>query len=469
MKKILLIIPAIFMLAVLVFFLSTLSPGDRVTAYLDLTGTVYEDTDQLNEQEYKNIAKSLNLELPLFYFSIIPKLYPSNYHENVIPAKKKLTKSLLLNGGGTNDINNYFLYLDKVKEDIQNLNDSMKMIPQIKTFSNNIYQIYQSESFEEFQHHSIDLEKLNQNIDLNFPIEMNENIKNFKEVIYDIKITKPKTSSFIPKFLWHGSNNQFHKWFGNILDFNFGVSIIDGQAVSKKISKSLKWTLIYIFIAYILTFGLAIPLGIYIAYNHKKKIAKFLSMKFMAFYSIPLFWMATLAVIFFTSSEVISLLNIFPSIGIGHISSKMSLSQQIAIAAPHLILPAIVIAIHSGAYLSTLIKRNMLKEMKKKYYIALISRGLSRKKVILKHIFPNSILPLITIIVVGLPASLAGSVIIEVIFNIPGMGRLLYDSILKYDWNVVYAIVLLIGVATYISYVIGDILYTYFNPKIKLN
>ena len=306
------------------------------------------------------------------------------------------------------------------------------------------------------------------NNDLKLSESIKQNNVNYLEVLNQLDTPRPNLLNLVPQFVWHGSNNQFHKWFGNAMKLNFGVSIIDGQSVTKKISKSLKWTLIYVFIAYILTFGLAIPLGIYIAYNHKKEMAKLLNMKFMAFYSIPLFWMATLAVIFFTSSEITSIFNVFPSIGIGDISSSMSLSKQIAIAAPHLILPAIVIAIHSGAYLSTLIKRNMLKEMNKKYFIALISRGLSRKKVVMKHIFPNSILPLITLIVVGLPASLAGSVIIEVIFNIPGMGRLLYGSILKYDWNVVYAIVLIIGVATYISYVIGDILYTYFNPKIKL-
>lgn len=462
-------VPAVFLLAVLVFFMSTLTPGDRVEAFLDLTGTVSEDTDQLNEQDYINVAKSINLDLPLFYFSVTPKIYTDIYYKTLIPSKNKLTKSMLLKGGKDTCIRNYFLYLDHIKKDIKYLNDSLKMTPQIKRLSNDIYSIDRSESFEELQNYSFELKKFNQNIDSNYLISFNQNIDNLIKVINDIYISEPQISSFTPNFAWYGFNNQFHKWFGNTMKFNFGVSIIDGQSVSKKISKSLKWTLIYVLIAYILTFGLAIPLGIYIAYNHKKRIAKFLDLKFMAFYSIPLFWMATLAVIFFTSSEIIPIFNIFPSIGIGHISSDMSLSKQITTAVPHLILPAIIIAIHSGAYLSTLIKRNMLKEMKKKYFIALMSRGLSRKKVILKHIFPNSILPLITLIVVGLPASLAGSVIIEVIFNIPGMGRLLYDSILKFDWNVVYAIVLVIGVATYISYIIGDILYTYFNPKIKLS
>jgi peptide/nickel transport system permease protein len=253
------------------------------------------------------------------------------------------------------------------------------------------------------------------------------------------------------------------------LHFDFGTSIIDGQEVIKKINSSLKWTLLYILIAFFLTFGMAIPLGIYMASHSGSKLTKFLDWKLLGFHSVPIFWLTTLAVIFLTSSEITEIFNIFPSIGLGNIDEDMSLFTQIKIAFPHLILPSLVIALHSGAYLTTLIKRNMLKEMDEKYFLAILSRGTKRKTTILKHIFPNSILPLITLMVVSLPASLAGSVVTEVIFNIPGMGRLLYNSILTYDWNVVFAIVLLIGIATYISYVIGDILYVYFNPKVKIS
>ncbi len=273
--------------------------------------------------------------------------------------------------------------------------------------------------------------------------------------------------SIFPKFVWNGSENRFHKWFSNILKFDFGTSSVDGRKVAVKIKKSLKWTLMYVFLSYILTFGLAIPIALFSTYYNKNIISKLIDNSFIAIYSIPIFWLATLAVIFFTSSEVTELFNIFPSIGIGEIYSDMSFWQQLKIAMPHLILPSIVVAFQSGAYIIDLIKKNMQKEMKKKYYLSLMAEGLPRKKVIFNHIFPNSILPLITMIVVRLPVSITGSVIIEVIFNIQGMGRLLYDSILQYDWNVVYAIVLLIGIATYIFYFIGDLLYSYFDSRIK--
>jgi peptide/nickel transport system permease protein len=374
-KKVIIMIPAIFLLAVIVFFLSKLAPGDRVLSYWDLKGSSISGDKTISKKDYKETAHELYLDLPLFYFSIHPKLYPDSLHKIVFADQKDSLKSILLSNATASDM--------------------------------------------------------------------------------------------LPVISFYGNENQFQKWFGNILKLDFGISSIDGQKTINKIGSALRWTSLYIVIAYILTYGFAIFIGIFSIFYRKKKFIRILEIKMMILYAIPLFWLATLAVIFFTSSEITPFLNIFPSIGIGEIYSDMSFSKQISIAIPHLILPSIVIAIHSGAYLSTLLKKNMEKEISKKYYTTLLSRGLSKKNVILKHIFPNSMLPLTTMIIVSLPASFAGSVVMEVIFNIPGMGRLLYDSILGYDWNVVFAIVLLLGVFTYISYLIGDMVYSYLNPKIQ--
>ncbi len=374
-KKLIIIFPSIFLLAVLIFFLSKLAPGDRVYAYLELKGTAISGNRTIEEKDYKEIAHKLNLDLPLFYFSIHPKAFSDSLYQIVIPKQKDSLKSLI--------------------------------------------------------------------------------------------ISKAKASDMLPIISFYGKKNQFHKWFGNILKFDFGISSIDGQSVIKKIGTALKWTFLYIILAYILTYGFAIPLGIFSVYYSNRKFIKIIELKLMILYAMPLFWLATLSVIFFTSDEVIPFLNVFPSPGIGNIYGNMSLVKQISIAIPHLILPSLIIAIHSGAYLAALIKKNMQKEMKKKYSSALLARGLGKKEVILKHIFPNSILPLTTLIIVSLPASFAGSVVMEVIFNIPGMGRLLYDSLLGYDWNVVFTIVLLIGIFTYLSYIAGDLLYSFLNPKIQ--
>ncbi len=467
-KKILLVFPVIFLLAILVFFLSDIAPGDKVEDYLDLNGVTIRADEQLQKQDYIAVAKSLDLDLPSFYFSVTPRVYPDTlYKLNLYPTgklKQYLFKKYLSMG----KIDSLFFNLESLLGSIAMLNDSLRRKEPYPALKTAVLTLRNSNSQEEFKQSFDKLKSLKESIKADLPGKTSELYERIISSYSLLESSRPSLSGLLPKVSFYGTKNRFHRWFGKVLRLDFGTSIVDGRKVFSKILKSLKWTLLYILIAYILTFALAIPLGIYTAANAKKKFSKLLNLIFVAFHSMPLFWLATLAVLLFTTSEVSSALNIFPSIGIGEIDSDMGLSRQLSIAAPHLILPSLVVAIHSGAYLGTLIRRNMLDEMRKKYFLALLSRGIPRKKVIMKHIFPNSILPLITLLVVSLPASLAGSVITEVIFNIPGMGRLLYDSILHYDWNIVFAIVLLIGFATYIAYIFGDVLYRYFNPKIRL-
>ncbi len=467
-KKILLVFPVIFLLAILVFFLSDIAPGDKVEDYLDLNGVTIRADEQLQKQDYIDVAKSLDLDLPCFYFSITPRIYPDTLYKLNLYPTGKLRKTLFKRYPAIGKIDSLFINMESLLGSIASLDDSLirrEPYPALKTA---ILTLRNSDSPEEFKQNFDELRSLRKSIKADLPVKTSELYERIISSYSLLVSSKSSLAGLLPKMSFYGTENRFHKWFGKVLRLDFGISIVDGQKVFSKILKSLKWTLLYILIAYILTFAVAIPLGIYTAANAKKNLSKFFNIVFIAFHSMPLFWLATLAVLLFTTSEISSALNIFPSIGIGNIDSDMSLSRQLSIAAPHLILPSLVVAIHSGAYLGTLIRRNMLDEMRKKYFLALLSRGISKRKVIMKHIFPNSILPLITLLVVSLPASLAGSVITEVIFNIPGMGRLLYDSILHYDWNIVFAIVLLIGFATYMAYILGDILYRYFNPKIRV-
>lgn len=95
------------------------------------------------------------------------------------------------------------------------------------------------------------------------------------------------------------------------------------------------------------------------------------------------------------------------------------------------------------------------------------AKGHSNIQVLIKHILPNVWIPLITVIGGKIPAGLSGALLIEVIFNIPGMGRLMYDSIFSTDWNVVFGILVVVSLFTTVFMLLTDILYTWVNPKIS--
>jgi len=108
-------------------------------------------------------------------------------------------------------------------------------------------------------------------------------------------------------------------------------------------------------------------------------------------------------------------------------------------------------------------------ELNKLYARTALSKGLTYKAMIKKHGFKNALLPIITLLSSAVPGTIAGSVIIESIFNIPGLGRLIYESVLTADWNVVFGVVFLVAIITSISFLISDVLYAKVNPKIQLD
>jgi peptide/nickel transport system permease protein len=110
----------------------------------------------------------------------------------------------------------------------------------------------------------------------------------------------------------------------------------------------------------------------------------------------------------------------------------------------------------------------VINESRKDYVRMARAKGLSERQVYRKHIFRNALFPIFTLVGAAIPASVSGSVIIEVLFSIPGMGRLLYESVLSQDWMVVFAMVLLAAVLTVVGYLISDILYRLTDPQLRM-
>ena len=461
--KLCLVIPVVVLIALAVFFISNLAPGDRVKEYLELYGTSSSDDKRISDSDYEKTAEILNLDKPAFYFSVQPKSYPDTLYRIVQPEKRKLALMFLEESMSWQEayaITNAIYDLEHT-DVIYQKHDYKEFIPlkaKIETLIN-------SKSSEEFDNNFIELKDISVGED--FPLELRSKIDELSTLIGKRKLSDKSQSEFLPNFVWHGTENRFHKWFGKLIKFDPGISVIDGRNVRDKIKDAFPLTFTYVLMAYFFTFLIAIPFGILSSFYRKNIFVNAFEIMFSAFYSVPLFWLSTLAVIFFTTSEVIGIFNVFPSIGVGFLDPEDTILNRVFQALPHLILPALVVAFHSGAYLSLLIKRNLDKEMSDQYFISLIAKGIPKARAVLFHAFPNSILSLVTVIIMGFPAALAGSVIVEVIFNIPGMGRLLYESLVRNDWNVVFAIVILIGVITYIFYLAGDLIYNFLNPKIR--
>ena len=297
------------------------------------------------------------------------------------------------------------------------------------------------------------------------------NVKNYNGKLVN---SQNRWKTYIPTIHWYGSQNQYHLWlFGNgkdrkgLLRGDFGISYIDSQPIStkiwQKIGISFSLSLISIFIAYLIS----IPIGIYSAYKKDSAVDKGFSLVLFILYSMPSFFVGTLLLLQFANPDNLAW---FPVSGIQDptvFDPDWSFWAKIKHRMPFLILPIITYTYGSFAFLSRIMRVGMIDIVSQDYIRTARAKGLAEGKVILKHALRNSLLPVITVFAAIFPAAIGGSIIIEVIFSIPGMGVEVYNSILNYDYPMIITVFTISGFLTMLGYLVSDLLYAVVDPRIS--
>ncbi len=277
-------------------------------------------------------------------------------------------------------------------------------------------------------------------------------------------LKKGQTTYYLPRLQWHGTANQFHQWAKKAIIFEFGTSIEDGQSIAMKVKSALKWTLLLSFISLLLTAIISILSGSYSGFYAGSWWDKISHIFWMVLYSIPSFWLASMLIMYCTSD--IYGLHIFASPGNWMIDDKKSFLGQVLASSSQLILPILCLVVNDIAFFSRLTRNNVRSQKAELFTTMAMARGIKDRDILWRYVMPNSLIALVTFLIGMIPACFSGALIIEIVFNIPGMGQLMFDSIQHADWQVVFAIVLIIAVVTIITMAIGDVLYMWLNPKI---
>jgi peptide/nickel transport system permease protein len=267
---------------------------------------------------------------------------------------------------------------------------------------------------------------------------------------------------------WVGKNTiYFGKWVYNIAKLDFGYSSKDKKPVLTKIKEALPITLTLNIISILIVYFISVPLGIWSALNKEKLIDKVVMVKLFLLYALPSFWVATLLQVYLAGGDY---LNLFPLIGYeSDYADSLGFFDWLLNVAWHLVLP-ITVSVYGGfTFLSRFCRTNFLEVIKQDYIRTARAKGLSSKKVIWKHAFRNSLIPLVTLMGTLLPALLGGSVIIEKIFSLPGMGLLAFEAVLSRDQNLIMGISVISAFLTLISLLITDFLYTFVDPRVSFD
>lgn len=265
-----------------------------------------------------------------------------------------------------------------------------------------------------------------------------------------------------------------HKWFGGtgedpwngLLAFDLGSEFLrPTKHVQDEIWQRLwRVTLPLAAASILLSYLLALPLGVYAAVRQGTPLEVSSTVLLFLLYAVPTFWAGLMLQLAFGKTG----LDLLPVIGIEDKDfNTLSAWGQMLDRGRHLILPLVCYTYGSLAYLSRQMRVGVVDAITQDYVRTARAKGLSEKVVILKHVLRNSMIPIITLLASILPILIGGSIIIEVVFDLPGMGKYAYEGLIQREPNVIMATTLFTALMTMLGILLSDIVYAVVDPRIR--
>ena len=407
------------------------------------------------EKVYRAEAVRLNLDQPLFYFAMKPVMFPDTFYKVQYPEAVKVQKKLLLATGDWALVQTYFQTLTAFYE-------------KVARTENGQVSIFWKQQLQEMAN-TADLSVVKAACQASDEMREPyiEELRKIEGLLIRLSYQSPSFFSWLPFPRWNGFDNQFHLWFSKIIHGDIGISSRDGRPVLDKLKEAMPWTLWVNGLAILLAYMFAMPVGILMAVLPKSRWLCWINNFLLALYALPAFWVGSMLLFQATLPEYgFSFFSISGWSGLqregGFLSQPIPFLLQLS-------LPVFCMSYGLAAYLTSYMQSTFSKVLKEPYMLFAKTKGMSKARLYFIHALPNALLPQIVFVAGIIPALITGSVVIEVIFNIPGMGRLFIDSMLSQDFTTVYSFVLLVSVLTAVGLIVSDILLVVTDPRIRLS
>lgn len=249
---------------------------------------------------------------------------------------------------------------------------------------------------------------------------------------------------------------QLGSWFSNLLKGDLGTSIFLNQPVTQAIGEHLGVTLALTMVSMVIATLIGVSLGIVSAIKQGKVIDQ-ISMVFSIIgVSMPEFWLALNLILLFSVK-----IQIFP------IGGYVPFFQDPAGSLHRLFLPALSLGLTQSAFIARMVRSSVLEIVDQDYVRTAMAKGAPDNRVVLKHVLKNAMVPIVTVVGMTFSVLLGGAIAIEMVFNLPGIGRLLLNAILRRDYPLIQGIVLYIAMAYIIINLIVDLIYVCIDPRIE--
>lgn len=246
---------------------------------------------------------------------------------------------------------------------------------------------------------------------------------------------------------------QYVRYISQVFHGNLGFSYTYNENVSALLETDIPRTAILVGLSYVCTMLIAVPVGIVQAVRANTIVDHVLTGVSFVAYSMPQFWLGTLLILWFSVS-----LHVFPSQG----PQGGAFSDPVA-----LVLPVATLTLASVAMFSRFVRSSAMTILVQDYIRTARAKGIPLRRVIRKHVLRNVLSPMVTLLGVSLPYVIGGAIVVESVFNYPGMGLLLWKAATSRDYPLLMGITLVIASATVVGNLIADILYAVVDPRVR--
>jgi peptide/nickel transport system permease protein len=250
---------------------------------------------------------------------------------------------------------------------------------------------------------------------------------------------------------------QFVRWFSDVLRLDFGESIFLGEPVTQALLDRVQPTVLLTLYALSIQVLIGIPAGVLAAVRYNSPLDRALTVMAISGSAIPTFFLGILLILIFSVR-----LRWLPSGG------YVPFSEDPAAHFKGMLLPAFALGFSAAGLLARLVRSSMLDVLREDYVRTAFAKGLPEQLVIVRHALRKALIPALTVIGISIGALLGGAVVTETVFTIPGMGRLVVQSIARRDYPVIQGAIIAIAMTYVLVNLVVDVLYVYIDPRVRL-
>jgi peptide/nickel transport system permease protein len=452
LRRIALAIPTLLLISLATFGLSKCAPFDGVR---DRMG------EQLNagldplamSASYAKKARQLELDIPSFYCSVHSRMFPDTLYRVYPPERRSRLEELTVRSGDWATANQLDADLSTLAKAIENLPDTLDAKSDLRGYLRDLLL-----SYDPAENTGV-LEKAN-----TFGV-LTPALTQIRESNQKLLDKKASFSDFFPAIHWHGLANQYHQWITGFFTGDLGVNR-DGRLVWDELRPRMYSTLTINGMAILISILLAIPLGVYMSHFRGKWLDSWGQSILLFLHSIPSFWLGSLLILFLAT----------PGHGLYLIKSTyaglwdptyQTFPRYVLSNFSKFILPVITLSVHLLAVLALQMRGGMLNVLSEDYIRTARAKGLPESVVLWRHGLPNGFFPMITLLAGLLPLIFTGSLVIEYLFQFPGLGTLTQASFATRDYPVLFAILMIASMLTVLGNLLADLLYAWLDPRVR--